>query len=140
MKTDKISFGQTYIRPTLIKNIAAHNLPKVHSLIGFGELYPADIYMGADKEGNLILDIVHSTMAKYLYFSDEVPKTTFNTSLLQFMHFGEKSSRKLTKYNIPVYNIKINNLDYFTTEELQYAVNDKLVNYYNNMLDKKLFH
>ena len=82
MKTDKISFGQTYIRPNLLKNLAPHNFPKVESIIPFGEVYPADIYIGADKNGDMVLDILHSTMGKFLYFSGEIKKNVLNTSIL----------------------------------------------------------
>ena len=66
MRTDKVSFGQTYIRPTLLNNIAQHNQQKVLSLIGLGEIYPVDMYLGANREGDLVIDLLHTTLAKYL--------------------------------------------------------------------------
>jgi hypothetical protein len=140
MKTDKVSFGQTYLRPTFFRNISNNNKPKVLSLIGLGELYPTDIYIGGNRNGELIVDILHSTMGKYLYFSGLIPQTTLNTSIMQIMDSVEKITRKQNGYNLPVYNIKIKNLDAFTVPELQYTVHDKLMYYYDKILDKKFFH
>lgn len=140
MKTDKITFGQTYIRPTLLNNISPENQEKVLSLIGLGELYPADVYLGANYEGDLIIDVLHTTLAKHLYFSGEVPKTSFNASILQFMHSMEKIARKQNQYKLPIYNIKIKNLDYFDTPDLQYTVHEKIANYFNKIIDKRFFN
>lgn len=140
MKTDKVSFGQTYIRPTLLQNIAPQNQQKVLSLIGLGELYPVDMYLGGNKEGDLIIDILHTTLAKYLYYSGEVPKTSFNASILQFMDSMERVTRKQNRYNLPVYNIKIQHLDYFNIPELQYTVHERIANYFKNIIDKKFFN
>ena len=138
MRTNKISFGQTYIKPTVISNLTEHNQQKVMSLIPLGELYPTDIYLGANKEGNLIVEMLHSTMGKFMYFSGEVPKTPLNTSILQFMDSMEKIARK--GLNLPVYRLEIKELDKFNRAELQYTVHEKLVHYYKNMIDKKFFN
>lgn len=140
MKTDKISFGQTYLKPSIFKNLAPHNFQKVESIIPFGEIYPADIYIGADKSGDIVLDILHSTMGKFLYFSGEVPKTALNAGILQVMDSTERINRKMSGYKLPVYSIKIKDLDHFSIPKLQYTINEKLVYYYDKMIDRRFFH
>lgn len=140
MKTDRISFGQAYIKKTLFQNLPVHNQIKAMSLTPLGELYPTDIYIGANKEGDLVIDMLHSTMGKHLYFSDEIPKTPLNVGILQILDSTERINRKQFGYKLPVYNIKIKNLDHFTIPELQYAVHERIAYYYQNIVDKKFFN
>ena len=140
MKTDKVSFGQTYIRPTLFQNLSKQHHPKVMSLIPLGELYPVDMYLGANREGDLVVDILHSTLGKFLYFAGEIPKTIENVAMMQFWDSAERINRRNNGYKLPVYNIKIQNLDYFTTPELQHTVHVRIAHYLQNMIDKRFFN
>lgn len=138
MKTDKISFGQTYIKPSLMKYIKQDNIDKIPYIFGLGELYPADIFVGANLKGDLTLDILHSTPAKQLFFSDEIPKTLDNVSVLNCLHNMERVQRFQNGIKTPVYSTVIDNLDNLSIRDLQLSVNDKIKYYYETFANKFL--
>ena len=45
MKVNNISFGQTYLKPS-IKNLSQENQEKLKYSYALGELYPVDLYLG----------------------------------------------------------------------------------------------
>jgi len=139
MKTNEISFGQTYIKPSLIKYMKHDNLGKIPYIFGLGEFYPADIFVGANVKGQLTIDIMHSTPAKHLFFSDEIPKTFENIAALNFMHNMERSQRLRSGIKTPVLKTIIPNIDKISIKDLQLAVNDKIKLYYET-LGKKFFN
>ena len=132
MKIDKISFGQTYIKPSLVKYIKQEDLTnKVSYVYGLGELYPADIFLEANSKGGLTVDIMHSTPAKMLFFNDNIPKTYDNIVTLNFMHHMERFHRIHEGIKVPVLKTVINNIEKLSIKDLQLAVNDKIQYYYN---------
>ncbi len=138
MKTNKITFGQTYIKPSLAEHMAKKNLDKIPFIVGLGEFYPADIFIGANMRGQLTLDIMHSTPAKQLFFSDEVPKTFENITILNFLHNMERSQRKHNGIKTPIFKTLIEDIDNLSIKELQLAVNDKIKTYYETLGKKFL--
>ena len=139
MKTDKISFGQTYIKPSLVKYMKQENIEKMPYIFGFGELYPADIFIGSNINGDLVLDIMHSTPAKQLFFSDEIPKTIKNVAALNFMHNMERVGRFYNGIKTPVLKVTIPDIEKLSIRDLQFNINDKIKYYYDN-LGKKFFN
>lgn len=139
MKTDKVSFGQTYIKPSLSKYMKPDNLGKVSYIFGLGEFYPADIFIGANIKGELTVDIMHSTSAKHLFFSDAVPKTFENVVALNCMHNMERAQRLRNGIKTPVLKTVISDIDKLSIRDLQFAVNDK-IKYYYETLGKKFFN
>lgn len=139
MKTDKVTFGQTYIKPSLAKYMKAKNLEKVPYIFGLGEFYPADIFIGSNIRGELTLDIIHSTPAKHLFFNDEIPKTYDNIVTLNFMHNMERLQRFHEGISTPVFKTVIKDLDKLSIKDLQLAVNEK-IQYYYETLGRKFFN
>ena len=139
MKTDKISFGQTYIKPSLLKYMKPDNLSKVSYIFGLGEFYPADIFIGSNIKGELTVDIIHSTPAKHLFLNDSIPKTLKNVAVLNFMHNMERPQRICDGITTPKLKTVIKDIDNMTIKDLQLAVNDKIKLYYETM-GKKFFN
>lgn len=139
MKTDKITFGQTYIKPSLVKYMKPENIDKMPYIFGFGELYPTDIFIGSNVKGDLTLDIIHSTPAKQLFFSDEIPKTMSNVMTLNFFHSMEKAQRFHDGVKTPILRTSITGIDKLSIRDLQLAVNNK-IEYYYETLAKKFFN
>lgn len=138
MKTDKITFGQTYIKPSLAKYMRPENIDKMPYIFGLGELYPTDIFIGSNIKGDLMLDIMHSTPAKQLFFSDEVPKTFGNITLLNFLHNMERAQRFHDGIKTPVWRTSISDIDKLSIRDLQLAVNKKIEYYYETLAKKFL--
>ena len=138
MKTDKITFGQTYIKPSLAKHMSKSNLEKIPYIVGLGEFYPVDIFIGANAKGQLTLDILHSTAAKQLFFSDEISKNFENFATLNFLHNMERVQRINNGIKTPIFKTAIPNLDKLSIKELQLAVNEKIKYYYENLAKKFL--
>lgn len=139
MKTDKVSFGQTYIKPSLVKYMKQKSMYKIPYIIGLGEFYPADIYIGANIKGELTVDIMHSTAAKHLFFSDAVSKTFENVTALNYMHNMERVQRIRNGIRVPIIKSVIGNIENLSVKDLQLAVNDKIKLYYET-LGKKFFN
>ncbi len=136
MKADKITFGQSYIKPSLVEHMSKANLEKIPYIVGLGEFYPADIFIGANMRGQLTLDIIHSTPAKQLFFSNEIPKTIENVSILNFLHNMDRCQRKNYGIRTPIFKTVIENIDNLSIKELQLAVNDKIKFYYEKLANK----
>ena len=139
MKTDKVSFGQTFIKPSLVKYMKQENMGKVPYIFGLGELYPADIFIGANIKGELTVDIMHSTPAKHLFLNDAVPKTLENVTALNFIHNMERAQRIRNGIKTPVLKTVIGDIKDLSIKDLQLAVNDKIKLYYET-LGKKFFN
>lgn len=139
MKTDKISFGQTYVKPSLIKYMAQENIEKLPYIFGFGELYPTDIYLGSNVKGGLTLDIMHSTTAKHVFFSDVIPKTLENITTLNFLHNMECAQRYRSGQKTPVFSTIIQNISDLSINDLQYTINEIIKHYYEKF-GKKFFN
>ncbi len=139
MKTDKITFGQTYIKPSLVKYMKQGNIDKMPYIFGLGELYPTDIFIGSNIKGDLTLDIIHSTPAKLLFFSDEIPKTFENVTLLNFLHNTERAQRIYDGVKTPILRTSISDIDKLSIRDLQLTVNKK-IEYYYETLAKKFFN
>ena len=138
MKTDKITFGQTYIKPSLVKYMKPENIDKMPYIFGLGELYPTDIFIGSNLKGDLTLDIMHSTPAKQLFFSDEIPKTLGNVAILNFLHNTEKAQRLYDGIKTPILRTSISDIDKLSIRDLQLAVNKKIEYYYETLAKKFL--
>lgn len=138
MKTEKITFGQTYIKPSLVEHVSKSNLEKIPYIVGLGEFYPVDIFLGANAKGQLTLDILHSTPAKQLFFSDEISKNFENLSTLNFLHNMERIQRINNGIKTPVLKTVISDFDKLSIKELQLAVNEKIKYYYENLAKKFL--
>lgn len=138
MKTEKITFGQTYIKPSLVEHMSKTDLEKIPYIAGLGELYPVDIFVGSNPKGQLTLDIMHSTPAKQLFFNDEEPKTIENISILNFLHNTEIAQRINNGIKTPILKTVIPDIDKLSIKELQLAVNEKIEYYYENLAKKFL--
>ena len=138
METSKISFGQTYIKPSLTQYMAPNNLKKMPYIFGLGEFYPIDIYMGSNTRGQLTLDMIHSTVTKQLFLNNIIPKTIQNISILNFMHNMEIAARKRNGIKTPIFKTTIDDIDNLSIKELQLKVNEKIQKYYENFGKKFL--
>ncbi len=138
MKTDKISFGQTYIKPNL-KYLNPETSHKVPYLFGFGELYPIDFYIGSTMKGNLTVDIMHSSAAKHVLMNLEDEEKTFENILyLRTVHFMDMATKARQGIKVPILHTEVKNADKLSVEELQYTINDKIKLYYDTIAKKFL--
>lgn len=138
MQTDKISFGQTRILPS-VKYLDKRTTDKLPYLFGFGELYPIDFFIGSTPKGNLTVDIMHSTPAKHIFLNLKEEEQTFsNIATLSTLHFMENATRLRQGIRIPVLHTEIKNADELPVRELQYTINDKIRMYYDTLAKKFL--
>ena len=80
-----ISFGQTYLKSTLAY-MSDENREKLKYSYGLGQIYPNDIYMGADKRGNLTLDITRCIPQDYLIINNLTD--SYGELVLELLHLA----------------------------------------------------
>lgn len=130
MKIDnKISFGQTYIHPTITKYLSKANQSKLEYSYALGQLYPMDIFLGANFKGDLTVGIKRCNLWDYLTINNLIPCTFENAAKYIFIKRAEMMYEYLygPKYQIENYIIK--DLDYKQQEEIAYEINDKIAEY-----------
>ncbi len=128
MKTNSISFGTTYLKPT-IRYMSKENRQKLRSIYPLGQLYPVDIFIGADKRGNMTLDIKQSFIYDYLIQNDQFELTPQNISMYKFYKALNNSYKNIHGDNTPVRKATIENLDYITEDVLPYYVATEIEEY-----------
>jgi len=129
MKVNNISFGQTFIKPSLAQ-MSEKNREKIKVLYPFGEIYPLDIYLGADKKGDLTLEITKSSIYDYLISNNELPLTPKNAAAYRIIKGLEITNKYLHGNNEPVRKSTIKFLDYIDEETLPYYVADEIEEFY----------
>ena len=132
MKTDKISFGQTFLHKSYFKYLTPETQNKLAYSYGLGELFPIDLGLGATKKGNLNVTISACNPWDHLIINNGVPLTPENIYLYSFVKNVEHISGVLhgTKYPYRTYEIK--NIQSMTQEDIAFAIREKISEYYEN--------
>lgn len=128
MKIDKTSFGTTYIT-TSIRYMSPENKKKIKSVIPLGQIYPVDLYIGANKKGDLTLSITQSSIYDYLLLNDKVKLTKENVAAVKVIKAAENAFKYIHGNPYPVKKVTIPYLDYISSELLPYYVADEIDEY-----------
>lgn len=121
MKINPISFGQTYLSPTL-KYLSPENQEKLKHSYPLGQIYPNDIYLGATKRGDLTVQITTTTALKNLLVNNLIP---INKDILSLYLLEKRLDEKYMQVHGPKYPIAksvIKSLDYISEDELVYHI------------------
>lgn len=128
MKTNAISFGQTYLTPSL-KNLSPENRKKLTYSFALGQLYPNDIYLGATRNGDLTVQITGTSIYKHLLINNAIPPTKKNIALFKLT---QKLDNTYTAIHGPKYPIKksvIKYLDYIPQDTLAHYIASEIEEY-----------
>lgn len=128
MKVNSISFGTTYLRPS-IRNLSDENKKKLKSLYPLGYIYPVDLYLGGDRKGNLTLEIKHASMYEYLLKNHKIEQTPENIILAKVVKAAENTHKYLYGDKTPVKKATIDYIDYIPEDILPYYVADEIEDY-----------
>lgn len=128
MKIDSISFGRTYITSSL-RYMSDENKKKLKSVYPLGQLYPVDLYLGANKKGDLTLSITQSSLYDYLLVNNLIKPDKENISAVKFIKAAENSFKNLHGNPYPVKKVTIPYLDYIPDDILPYYVADEIEEY-----------
>lgn len=131
MKINQISFGQTFLKSS-VRQMSAENREKLKSIYAFGQIYPLDIYLGADRKGDLTLEITRSSVYDYLVANDEIPLTPENIAVYNFIKGTEIADKYIHGNKEPVRKATITNMDYISEEVLPYYVADEIDEYFKH--------
>lgn len=131
-----ISFGQTYLKSTLAY-MSDENREKLKYSYGLGQIYPNDIYMGADKRGNLTLDITRCIPQDYLIINNLIECTPENISDYLLVKAMQKIGNFINGNQYPVEKYTVKNLDILPKEILAFEIQDRIEDY--NIKHKKSF-
>lgn len=132
MKIDnKVSFGQTYIHPSLSRYLSKSNQLKLEHSYALGQLYPMDIYLGANYKGQLNVGLRRCNLWDYLTINNEIPLNIENTSKYVIIKRMELMHNYMYGNKYPLENFVINNLDFKYQEDIAYEINDKIIEYMN---------
>ena len=136
MKTHQISFGLTYLKPS-ITYMSDENREKLTHSYGLGQLNPNDIYMGSDKKGNLTLDITRCNPYDYLAVNMLIPPTKENVADYKFYKALNNFGKYLHGFTYPVEKYVISDLKNKPKEIIAYEIQDKIDEY--NHIHSKSF-
>lgn len=136
MKINAISFGTTYLKPS-ISNLSPENREKLKYSYPIGEIYPNDIYLGGTRNGDLIVEIKRATPLDYLIVNGYIEPTSENIKAYTFVKKLERAMANVHGgNNVPVTKTVIKYLDFIPEDIL--AANISLeVEDYNKKYMKK---
>lgn len=128
MKTNQISFGITYIKPNLAL-MSKDNRKKLEHSYGLGQINPNDIYLGANKNGDLTLDVTRSNPYDYLAINMLIEPTPENVADYKFYKACDKLKTYLRGPSYPVEKYVIKNLKEKPKEIIAFEIQDKIDEY-----------
>ena len=129
MKTDKVTFGQTYLQKSYFKYLSLQTQNKLIYSYGLGELFPIDMSLGANKKGNIMVKLRACNPWDHIIINNYMPLTPQNISLYSFMKTLENIGQKLHGNKIPFKTYEIKNPKSMTQEDISYVIRDKIVQY-----------
>ena len=129
MKVNNISFGQTYYHYSL-RNMNENNRNKLYYSYGLGDLYPVDIYLGADKRGDLTVGIRHTGDWDTLFNNGEIPITHENVTAYYLIKQFEFAGAQIHGPKYPTLKGKIRDLGNKSEQEIKYEIQDLIGKYY----------
>lgn len=128
MKINQISFGQTYLKESVLR-LSDENKEKIKSLYPLGEIYPVDLYLGSDYKGNLTLDITRTSLYDHLVLNHQLEPTPENVFVYKFVKRCELVGQYLHGNSYPVQKTTISDIDYIDKDALPYYVADEIEKY-----------
>ncbi len=128
MKTNSISFGTTYIKPS-INHLSKANKEKVKKLIPLGQIYPVDLFLGADRKGNLTLEIKQTFIYDHLIANDQLDLTPQNIAMYKISKAAQNTFNYIHGDKTPVRKATIEHLDAIPKDILPYYVADEIEEY-----------
>lgn len=128
MKINQISFGQTYLKPS-IKYMSEENRKKLEYSYALGDLYPVDIYLGATRKGDLTVEITKGSEYEYLLKNNEIPLTAENIAAYKFIRGAEMVYNRVYGPRYPVQKTVIEYLDYIPEDTLAHYIASDVEHY-----------
>lgn len=128
MKVNNVSFGQTYLMPT-IRNLSPENREKLKYSYGLGQLYPVDLYLGGTPKGDLDVTIKGCSAIDHLIVNDAIPLTQKNIDYYYFAKAAEKLGEALHGSKYPKQKTVIDQLDYIREDELPLYIATEIEDY-----------
>ena len=128
MKTNSITFGQTYLTSSL-KYMSEDNRKKLSKLYPLGEIYPVDVYLGSNKKGDLTLTITQSSLYDYLILNNKIKLTPETIAVVNVIKKAHNTYNYVHGFNQPVKRATIPYLDYIPEDILPYYVAEEIEDY-----------
>ena len=128
MNINPISFGQTYLTPSL-KYMSPDNRRKLKYSYALGQIYPNDVYLGATKNGDLTIQITGTTIYKHLLINNLIPATKNNVSLYLLNEKLEQRHREIYGPKYPITKSVIKYLDYIPEDTLAHYIASEIEDY-----------
>ncbi len=135
MKINNVSFGTTYLTPSL-RCMSPENREKIKSVYSLGQIYPVDLYLGSDKKGDLTLQIKRGSMYDYLLKNNYIEPTKNNIAALKIIKAADAVNKYIHGDSSPVRKVTIKELDYIPEDILPYYVADEIEEF-NKTYSKK---
>lgn len=129
MKINSISFGTTYLTPSL-QYMSSENRQKLKSVYALGQIYPVDLYLGANKKGDLTLEIRGSSVYDYLAINNYIKPTKENIDALKLIKAANNIHNYIHGNSEPVKKTTIEYMDYIPKSVLPYYVADEVEEFY----------
>ena len=129
MKVDNsISFGQTFVQPSII-NLTKKNQAKVEHSFALGQLYPMDIFLGGTPLGNLTISLKRCNLLDYLTINNILPCSSENIIRYIMAKKMESIGAFLYGRKYPIENYVIKNLNDKSAKDIAFEIDDKIADY-----------
>ena len=128
-RIDNINFGITYLKPSL-QYMSEANRKKLVPSYGLGQLFPVDIFLGADRKGNLTVEIMKTSLWKHLYVNNDIPQTPLTYSLFKFDEAMNRIKMVKERKQIPIEKKTLNFMDLRSSKALPYDIAHEIEKYF----------
>lgn len=128
-RIDNINFGITYLKPSL-QYMSEANRKKLVPSYGLGQLFPVDIFLGADKKGNLTVEITRSSLWKHLFINNEIPQTQHTYSICRFDEAMNNIKKQKERKQIPIEKKTFKYMDLRSSKALPYDIAQEIEKYF----------
>ena len=126
---DNITFGTTYLKSSL-QYMSKANQKKLIPSYELGQIYPVDLFLGSDKKGNLIIEIMKESPFKYMYYNKIVSQTPENYYLCKLEETLNFISQASGMCLIPKEKKVFKFMDLRTEKALVFDIADEISNYF----------
>ncbi len=128
MKINPITFGQTFLKPSL-SYISNDNRAKLRDLYAIGNIYPNDIYLGATSKGDLTVEVTRGSLYDHLILNDQLTPTLENIVAYNIIKKAEIAAKELHGMPYPVKKSVIKYLDYIPEDMLKHQIVSEVEEY-----------
>ena len=131
MKVNNISFGQTYFHTSLSRYMNERDKNKLYYSYGLGDMYPVDIVLSANKQGDLNVSVRHTNNDwDYLIKSGEIEPTEENKYAYFLLKQFEFANRDIHGPKYPAIHGTVRNLSRKNEQDIKYEIQDLIGDYY----------